>query len=52
MSEITADGIYQQASEDFDAWLSVHEEEVGHLGMLEQIEIYSNDSAWHSRESK
>lgn len=44
----TADDIMRQAGEDFDAWRSAHEEEIGNLDMLEQIEIYAADAAWHS----
>lgn len=41
--------IIRQAGEDFDAWRATHEDEVGEMDLLEQIEIYSADSAWHSR---
>lgn len=44
--------VVRLAGEDFDAWCRAHEEQVGDLDMLEQIEIYSKDSAWHSRETQ
>jgi len=47
----SADDIMRAAGKDFDAWREAHEEQVGHLDMLEQIEIYSADAAWHSRET-
>ncbi len=45
----SADDIMREAGEDFDAWRAAHEDEVGEMDLLEQIEIYSADSAWHSR---
>ena len=45
----SADAIAKEAGEDFDAWRIAHDDDVGELDLLEQIEIYANDCAWHSR---
>lgn len=47
----SADDIVEEAGKDFDAWREAHEDEVGDLDLLEQIEIYSNDCAWHSKQA-
>ncbi len=47
---ITVEKLWEEAEKDFDAWREAHEEQVGDMDLLEQIELYSKDCAWHSRE--
>lgn len=51
MQDMPADEIAQKAGADFDAWCAAHEEEFETLDMLERIDLYVVDCAWHSRNS-
>lgn len=41
MPEMTADDIQREAGEAFDAWVNAKYDEVGELGLLEQIDLYA-----------
>jgi hypothetical protein len=41
MPEMTADDIQREASDAFDAWANANYDDVGELGLLEQIDIYA-----------
>ena len=51
MQDMSADEIVKNAGADFDAWCAAHAEEVETLDMLERIDLYAVDAAWHSRET-
>lgn len=49
---ITGEEIAARAWEAFDAWCAAHDDEIADMDLLERIEVYSNDCAWHSRETQ
>lgn len=47
-NQMTIEEFYAAVDQDFTAWRQAHEDDVGDLDGLEQIERYAADAAWHA----
>jgi hypothetical protein len=44
----SAGDIAQMAGEDFDAWSAANDDLIVYVDLLARIDLYANDSEWHS----